>query len=182
MLGTSYRQVLWDVAADRFGYVTTQDAIQLGVPPKELPKLVEHGGLDHVSYGLYRFQQFPRSVRDQYAEAVLRVGADAYLTAETVLVFHNLTPLAPRKLRIGVRHRVRAKMPDWIILHHEFVPESYLENHEGIPTKKVFRAIEECIPTMMGERLLEATKVAKKNGLITKVEEAELLIKLEGVK
>lgn len=182
MLGANYRQRLWEAATNRFGYVTTQDAIELGVPPKELPKLVEHGGLDHIAYGLYRFQQFPHTAMDQYAEAVLRVGDDAYLTGDTVLAFHNLTPLAPRHLRVGVRRRVRAKMPVWIDLHKELVPETDITNYEGIPAKRVAKAIEECIPNMMGERLLEATKIARGQGLITKTEEVDLLIKLESVK
>ena len=131
---------------------------------------------------MYRFPQFPHTARDQYAEAVLRVGADAYLTGETVLVFHNLTPLAPRHLRVGVRRRVRAKVPVWIDLHREFVPETDITTYEGIPAKKVAKAIEECIPNMMGERLLEATIAAREQGLITKTEEAELLNKLEGAK
>lgn len=182
MLRTNYRQRLWEAAADHFGYVTTKDAIELGVPPKELPKLVEHGGLEHIAYGLYRFQQYPHTERDQYAEAVLRVGADAYLTGDTVLVFHNLTPLAPRHLRVGVRRRVRAKVPVWIDLHQEFVPEADITTYEGIPAKKVAKAIEECIPIMMGERLLGAIKVAREQGIITKTEEADLLKKLEGAK
>ena len=182
MLKVNYRQRLWETAAGRFGYVTTQDAIELGVPPKELPKLMEHGGLEHVAYGLYRFHQFPQTAVDQYAEAVLRVGPGAYLTGETVLALHNLTPLAPRRLQIGVGRRVRAKVPVWIDLRQEIVPETDLTIYEGIPAKKVAKAIVECIPTIMRTRLAEATGVAREQGLITKKEEIEVLNELAAAK
>lgn len=182
MLKINYRQKLWETAVDHFGYVTTQDAIELGIPPKELPKLVEHGGLDHIAYGLYRFQQFPQTTMDQYAEAVLRVGVGAYLTGETVLVLHNLIPLAPKRLRVGVGHRVRAKIPGWIDVRQESVSGSDITAYEGIPAKKVARAIVECIPTVMGTRLIEATRAAREQGLITNKEEIEVLNELEGVR
>lgn len=182
MLKTNYRQKLWETAVGHFGYVTTQDAIEMGVPPKELPKLAEHGGLDHVAYGLYRFQQFPQTTMDQYAEAVLRVGAGAYLTGETVLVLHNLIPLAPKRLRVGVGRRVRAKIPAWIEVRQESVLESEITAYEGIPAKKVASAIVECIPTVMGTRLIQATRTAREQGLITNKEEIEVLSEIEGVR
>ena len=119
---------------------------------------------------------------DQYAEAVLRVGADAYLTGETVLVLHNLIPLAPKRLRIGVERRVRAKLPGWIEVRQESVSANDITAYEGIPAKKVARAIVECIPTVMGTRLIEATRVAREQGLITNKEEIEILNELEGVR
>ena len=176
------RQRLWEVAVDRFGYVTTQDAIDLGVPPHELPKLVEHGGLDHIAYGLYRFQQIPQTALDQYAEAAFRIGRDAYLTGETVLVLHNLIPLAPRRLSVGVDRRVRGKIPDWIDLRRETITENEITTYEGIRAKKVTKAILECKSFLMGARLIEATRVAREQGLITKKEEREVLNELAVLK
>lgn len=181
MRKTNYRQQLWECAVDRFGYVTTQDAIDLGIPPKELPKMMEHGGLEHIAYGLYRFSQFPQTAMDQYAEAVLRIGADAYLTGETVLVLHDLIPLAPKRLRVGVGRRVRGKVPAWIEVRQERTLDSDITEYEGIPSKRVARAIVECKPIMMHTRLLEATRNARQKGLITKKEEREVLNELEGV-
>ncbi|MCU1400122.1 MAG: hypothetical protein JWN62_3231 [Acidimicrobiales bacterium] len=44
-------------------------------------------------------------------EAVLRVGADAYLTHDAVLAFHELAQVNPRLIRVGTPRRVRARMP-----------------------------------------------------------------------
>lgn len=176
----TYRQRLWDHALGRFGYVTTQDAIDLGVPPGELPKLAEHGGLEHVGYGLYRFEQMPRGKLDQYAEAVLRVGADAHLTGVTVLAFHDLLPLAPRHIRVGVGRRTRAKFPNWLEVHHEQVSDADLTIYDGIPSKKVAKALVECKPYLMQGRLLQAALAARRKGLLTRREEEEVLKQLSG--
>lgn len=79
-LADTYRRRLHESALDQYGLVTTRAATELGVPPVELRKIAGRGGLDHVAYGLYRFADIPRTDRDQFMEAVLPIGPDAYLT------------------------------------------------------------------------------------------------------
>ncbi|HXW34997.1 MAG TPA: hypothetical protein VEJ87_10505 [Acidimicrobiales bacterium] len=174
----TYRQRLWEHALGCFGYVTTQDAIDLEIPPGELPKLAEHGGLEHVAYGLYRFGQMPRAQLDQYAEAVLRVGRDAHLTGDTVLALHELLPLAPRHVRVGVNRRTRARFPKWLDVRQEKVPDADITIYDGIPSTTVARALVECKPYVMRTRLLEAARVAREKGLLTRLEEQEVLEEL----
>lgn len=38
-----YREVVRELALDRYGYVTTKDAVGAGVPAIELPKLAARG-------------------------------------------------------------------------------------------------------------------------------------------
>lgn len=174
----TYRQRLWDRALGRHGYVTTHDALELEIPPGELPKLAEHGGLEHVGYGLYRFEQMPRGQLDQYAEAVLRVGGDAHLTGLTVLALHDLLPLAPRHIRVGVSRRTRAQFPKWLEVHREHVPDADITIYDGIPSKTVARALIECKPYLMKSRLLGAARAAREKGLLTRSEEREVLKQL----
>jgi len=176
---TTYRQRLWELALDRFGYVTTQDALDLGIPPKELPKLAEHEGLEHVAYGLYRFPHFPPTPLNQYAEAVLRIGGDAHLTGDAVLALHDLTPLAPKRVRVGVGRRTRARLPEWITVQHERVPDADITVYEGIPSTTVARALIDCKPYLMRTRLLDAVRAAREKGLLTGREEREVLTELE---
>ena len=84
------------------------------IPPVELPKLAATGGLSHVAYGLWRFDDQLRTGRDQFMEAAPRVGADAYLTHDAVLAFHELAQVNPRRIRIGTPHRPRTRAPDFI--------------------------------------------------------------------
>ena len=70
---------------DQCGYFTTLATAEIGVPPVELRNLAARGALRHVRRGVYRFEDARRTERDAFAEAVVRVGKDAYLTHDTVL-------------------------------------------------------------------------------------------------
>jgi len=72
-----YRALVHEIALDNHGYVTTQAAVEAGVPAVELPKLAARGGMENVAYGLYRVSAVPRSEIDQFAEALLRAGEGA---------------------------------------------------------------------------------------------------------
>ena len=80
-----YRDVVREIALDQYGYVTTKQAAEAGVPAVELPKLAARGGLENVAYGLYRLPDAPASAFDQFAEALLRAGEGSYLHGESVL-------------------------------------------------------------------------------------------------
>lgn len=162
----TYRRQLWEFALDNYGYVTTQDARDLGVPPGELAKLAARSGLRSVSYGIYRFDDAPYSSRDQYFEAVLRVGAGAYLTRDAVLAMHDLALVNPRGIRVGLPRRTEARLPGWIEVVREQIPEQDLTNYERIPSVTVARALVDCRGIVMRERLLEALDDAVRQGLV----------------
>src|SRR5688572_25436351 len=113
-LADTYRRRLRELALDQYGYVTTANAEQIDVPAVELRKLASRGGLAHVAYGLYRFDDVPVTHRDDFMEAVLRVGRDAYVTHDAVLALHDLGLVNPRRIRVGTPHRVRSRIPDQI--------------------------------------------------------------------
>jgi hypothetical protein len=54
-LANTYRRRLREVALDQYGFVTTRDAERIEVPTQELRKLEGRGGMEHLAYGLYRF-------------------------------------------------------------------------------------------------------------------------------
>ncbi len=166
----TYRRQLFEVAAGQYGYVTTADAAAMGVPPIELPKLTEHAGFTNIAYGLYRFEDVPHSAYDLFAEAVLRVGRDAHLTGDAVLAFHELALVVPRRLRVGIARRVRAKLPDWIQVVREQLPENDLTIYNGVRSATVTRALIDSRKIVMTDRLIEATHNARQQGLLTEVE------------
>jgi predicted transcriptional regulator of viral defense system len=113
---TTYRDVLREIAYDNHGYVTTADAVGAGVPAVELPKLTARGGLEHVGYGLYRMADIPPTDDDQFAEATLRAGDDAYLRGEAVLALLGLADVNPKEITVGTVRRVRRAMPAYVKL------------------------------------------------------------------
>jgi predicted transcriptional regulator of viral defense system len=99
-------------------------------------------------------------------EAVMRVGADAYLTHDAVLAFHELAQVNPRLIRIGTPRRVRARLPDFIEVARQQIDPADLTVYEGVPSATVARALIDCRDIIIRDRLLDAVATAKKTGLL----------------
>lgn len=164
-----YREIVRGIALDHYGYVTTKEAAEAGVPAGELPKLAARGGLENVTYGLYRVPDIPPTAYDQFAEALLRAGEGAYLHGESVLALFGLADVNPRQIKVSVRRRARPKLPPFVELTHakEVVRTTF---YEGLASQPVADAILECCGRVETERLLDAAKQARREGLLTTTE------------
>lgn len=169
---TKYRKALWDFALDNHGFVTTDDADQLGVPAVELRKIAARGGLSHAAYGVYRFDDAPPSPYDEYHEAVLRAGEGAHLTMDAVLAMHELALVNPRRIRVGLARRSKATLPDWVEVVRQDVPVEDLTTYQRIPSATVARALIDCLGIVMRGRLLEALNDATRRGLVRRRDRA----------
>ncbi len=165
-----YRDVVRDIAFGNHGFVTTRQAAEAGVPPGELPKLAEHSGLESVSYGLYRVTDMPPGDLDQYAEAVLRAGEDAFLWGESVLALQGgLADVNPTHVMVAVTKRTRTKFPPFmrVVRVAEGEPTTW---YEGIASQSVAAAILACRGRIEPGRLLAAAEQARAEGLLTTAE------------
>lgn len=161
-----YRDIVRGIALDQYGYVSTRDAVDAGVPAVELPKLAARGGLENVAYGLYRVPDIPPTRYDQFAEALLRAGDGAYLYAESVLALFGLADLNLRQIKVATRRRARPKLPSFVKL----VPvrgDVRTTLYEGLECQPVADAILECRGRVDAKRLLAAAKEARGEGLLT---------------
>lgn len=180
-LADTNRRRLRERALDQYGYVTTRDAGELGIPVVELRKVAHRGGVEHIAYGLYRFDDIPRTDRDQYMEAVLRVGTDAYLTHDAVLALHDLGLVNPRRIRVGAPKRTRPQLPPYIEVIQRRLPTVDLTVYEGIPAATVARALLDCRGLVMQDRLVEAGQEAARRGLLRRTEADRILTELKAV-
>lgn len=172
-----YRQRIWEHALDHHGLITTGQARDLGVPAIELPKLARRGGLTQLAYGLYRVDDAPVDAGAQYAEAVLRVGEDAFLTHDSVLALHDLGLVNPRRIKVAALRRARPRLPSWIeFLQRSDLAETDITVYDGIRSTTVAQALTDCTFIVMSERLLEAAKVARSRGLLRSAEYDRALI------
>jgi predicted transcriptional regulator of viral defense system len=174
----TYRRRLYERARDQYGYVTTSDAEELGIPPVELRKLRQRGGLEHIGQGLYRFEDIPRTPRDQFMEAVLRVGPEAVLAGDAVLALHDLALVNPKRIRVATPRRVRRRLPPFLNVEHRPTPEPQRTQYEGIPSTTVAQALRDCRGQVMTERLIDATREAARAGLVSKGDAGRLLEEL----
>lgn len=161
-----YRDIVREIALDHYGYVTTKEAAEAGVPAIELPKLAARGGLENVAYGLYRVPDVPPTKYDQFAEALLRAGEGAFLYAESVLALFGLADVNLRQIKVAVRRRARPKLPVFVelTLVKEDVTTTF---YEGLESQKVAEAILECRGRIETDRLMDAAKKARQEGLLT---------------
>jgi len=178
MLANTYRRRLKTFADNQYGFVTTRDALQLGIPAVELRKLASRGGLEQVWRSVYRFSDVPHTANDRFMKAVLCVGPDAYLVGESVLALHELAMVNPRAIQVSAPRRCRAKLPSSV----KFVAINHVgdtvTSYEGIPSMSVSQALYFCRGAVMGSRLNEAIDVAAQRGLLHRAEIKRLRAKL----
>lgn len=167
--GIKYREIVREIALDHYGYVATRDAVEAGVPAVELPKLAARGGLENVAYGLYRVTDVLPTPYDQFAEALLRVGEGAYLHGESVLALFGLADVNPRQIKVAVRRRARPKLPAFVELT-QARGDVRTTIYEGLESQSVADALLECRGRIETERLLDAAKQARAEGLLTTTE------------
>lgn len=178
-LATTYRRRLHERALERYGYITTRDAEEIGVPAWAIRQLAARGGLTRRGYGVYRFDDVPATDRDQFMEAVLEVGEGAHLVGDAVLALHRLADVNPRRIRVGTPRRVRVAVPRTVeIVRRRDLPED-LTIDEGIPTTTVARALLDARGTVMTERLADATREARERGLLLRREADRVFAALE---
>jgi predicted transcriptional regulator of viral defense system len=165
-----YRDIVREIAYGNHGFVTTRQAAEAGVPPVELPKLAEHSGLESVSYGLYRLTDRPPGDLDQYEEAVLRAGDDAYLWGESVLALHGgLADVNPSQVTVAVTKRTRSKFPQFMRVVRGTRDEP-TTRYEGIASQTVANALLACRGRIEPSRLRTAAEQARAEGLLTTAE------------
>ena len=164
-----YREIVREIALDHYGYVTTREATEAGVPAVELPKLAARGGLENVAYGLYRVPDIPPTAFDQFAEALLRAGDGAYLHGESTLALFGLADVNPRQIKVAIRRRARPKLPPFVELTRvrDQVRTTF---YEGLRAQPVADAILECRGRIGTGRLIDAAKQARTKGLLTTTE------------
>ncbi len=178
----SYRQQLFEVALDQYGYVNTADAHELGIPVVELGKLAHRGRLERVAYGIYRIPELPAGEYGPYLLATLWAGRRGVLSHETVLALHELGDLNPTTihLTVPVGYRPRRQGGQLYTVHHQDLEDVDLDWFEGIRTVTPRVAIGQCIrdgtPTYLTR---QATEIARDRGLLTTAERDHLAALLE---
>lgn len=181
MPGRVYLDLL-DRALEQHGYVTPDDAREVGVQPDYLRVLAKRGVLEHPARGLFRFPitVVPPGPMDEYAAAV-RWPQDVtgVLVTETALDLYEICDINPDKIHIAVprAYRVRRDVPDLYAVHRLNLPAEDVTWWKGVPITTVRRTIADCIATGVRRDLLDqAIKTADRQAMVTRAD-AEALRK-----
>lgn len=168
MPGRTYLTLL-DVANGQYGYVTADDARDVGVDPAQLRLMHHRGLLDRLAVALYRFPIVPTTALDQYMEATLWPRTTTVISHETALDLHDVCDINPARIHLTVPpdYRLRRDLPSMYELHLRALGASDVTAHEGIPIVTVRRAILDGIDARLGGQLIDqAVATAKRRGLL----------------
>jgi predicted transcriptional regulator of viral defense system len=175
---TKYDDIIYEIASDNFGLITSAEAREAGITNNELVQYARRGRLERIGQGVYRLTQRIPEENDPYAVAVALVDPDAYLYGEGVLGLLNLCPVNPAYIPVATTKRVRKKLPGYIRLVNTASADD-VETYDGIPAQNAAAAIDSCMQTVLPDRLLSATDTAFAQGYISAQEKDRLIRELE---
>ena len=170
---TAYEKI-YEQAADNYGYITTREAAELGVPKSEMSALAKRKRLVHKGYGVYRLAtHYQPTEFDGYAEAVLLGGEGAIVWGESVLAMHDLALVNPLYTFVATTKRVRRNLPKWIKVV-KVDSDADRDSFDGIPCQNIASVFIEAKGRIMFERLVQAVKEARNRGLLAVDEDARI--------
>jgi predicted transcriptional regulator of viral defense system len=164
-------------ASSQHGYVTVDDAREVGGTPMALLMLARRGALDHVDHGIYRVPDLAVGPLAQLQEAVLRVPG-AVLSHDTALELLDLADVNPRQAHVTAPHgyRIRKRLPDWMVVHRDRLDDDDVDDFEGLPVVTPARAIIDAIEDGVGAHFVtQAIDMARRRNLLTTPEEARVV-------
>lgn len=172
MPGRWYTQ-LFEIAAGRNGFVTTDDAKQIGATAQALVDMHRHGQLDRVGHGVYRFNAFPVGPLDELMQATLWPRGLGTISHDSALDLWDLCDVNPAKIHVTVpkRARIRRATPALYEIHVRDLEPADVTRHEGIPVVTPLRAIVDGIARHLDARLVDqAVGNARARGLLLAAE------------
>ena len=164
----------YDDTGRLYGFVTSADAVRLGIPEGELPKLAARRKLVRAAQGVYRFPEFAVSPNDQLMEAVLWTRDPlAVLSHETALDAYQLSDVNPNVIHVTIPKRKnpirRIDMPAEYVVHYQDLAPGQRGWWEEIPTVTPATAINQAMATTARPDLIrQAIDQAAARGLIDK--------------
>lgn len=168
MPGKVYNALV-EVALDQYGFVTPEDAREIGVDPHRLVEMARREVIERIGHGLYRLPVVARTGLDQLMQATLWPRKRGVLSHDTGLDLHDLCDVNPAKVHITVptAYRITRRVPDVYVIHHRDLAEDEITRHEGIPVVTPARAILDGIETNLRGGLIEqAVETAQRRGLL----------------
>lgn len=162
---------LYEIAEDNYGFLTVEDARQVGIRPQRLAEMARRGSLRREGLGLYRLEPFPAHELDGYRKATLwTYGVEGVLSHETALELYELSDVNPAKIHITIpkRYRLRRReAPPAYRFHHEDLDAGQVTRHEGLPIVTPAKAIRQCQAAHLRRDLLrQALEDARQRGLL----------------
>lgn len=175
MPGALYNR-LAELAAENYGYLTTDEVQDAGIDPHRLIELARRGQIEHRARALYRLPLIPPTPLDAYREATLWPrGSKGVISHASALDLYGLGDANPAKIHLTLprAHRPRRQVPRQYVLHHEDLASAEVFAYEGIPAVTPAKAIRQS--RRLGPELLRgAIEDGLRRGVLRPVEAEDL--------
>lgn len=158
---------LFEVAAGQNGFITTDDARELGATAQVLVDMHRHGLVDRVGRGVYRFSAFPPGPLDELMQATLWPRRLGVISHDSALDLWGLCDVNPAKIHVTVPKfaRIRRKAPRLYEVHVRDLDANDAARVEGIPVVTPMRAILDGLERHLDKRLIDrALDAARRRG------------------
>lgn len=180
MPGRVYNQLL-QRAMTQHGFVTTGNAVEMGIDPHRLQKMKSRGLLLGVSRGVFRFPVFPPGQFDDLAKAVFWPNpVVGVLSASTALHLYDICAIQTQSIDITVPSgfRTTRQIPEWLSLNRRKLQQNQITEYNGLPIVAPAMAIAGAIKQKVDWHTLhQAISNARSTGLISR-EQADHLTSL----
>ncbi len=180
---TLARDDLWEIAELQHGFVTVQQAAEVGVSTQAMQMLAHRGTLERAAHGVYRFPQYPVGEHDPKMLAVLWTRApEAVLSHETALDMYEISDINPNRIHVTVakRRRLRRAETGLYVVHYQDLEPSQVDWRDEIPAVTAATAIAQCIAYGTATYLLvQAIERGHAQGYLKSAERDELAAALE---
>ena len=156
MPGLRYKQ-LAERAAENYGYLTGNDARELGVPMGTVNALARRGQLDRIEHGIYRVPLVPPTRLDQYMLATLWPDGRGLISHRSALDLYGISDANPAKLHVTVpaSYRTHREIPPLYVVHREDIAEADRSSVEGIAVVSAAKAIRQAHEEHLRRSLVE---------------------------
>ena len=168
---------LLDIAADQHGFVTTDNAKEIGVDPTQLRLLCARGQMERRTRGVYFVPHFGIDEKTEFQEAVLWAKGRGVIAAESALALWDLADVNPRRISLVVppEYNPRRQGREKYRVERRVLPNSEVTWMDGIPVTTPKQSIQDAHDRGTDRNLLrQAIETALDRGLITAAEGLEL--------
>jgi len=153
---------LREIALDQHGFVTSKQALDVGVSFASLSMMARRSRLEKVSRGLFKVPQVSATPHDSKMKAVLWTGfPETCLSHDSALDAWEISDINPDKVHVTVaaRRRITRAVPLSFVVHNEDLTPEQVTWWQGIPTVTATTAIRQClvsgVPTYLIRQALE---------------------------
>lgn len=176
---------LYSVAQAQSGYFTTRQAAAAGYSSQLLRKYIENGKVVRVRRGIYRLVHFPASEHEDLVAAWLWAEQAGVFSHETALALHDLSDVLPAKIHMTLPaswQSRRLRVPTGLALHYADINEVDRTGFSAVPIMSPRRTLRDCIEANASPELVrQAVRQARRRGLISEMEGAELSAALDSI-